>query len=272
MDGPVAGPHSARLTLSDTSRPPITALRDGHPPLRWLLRASCHRVGSSRWSIIRRATSRAAFLDLLLRLLRRGHLFNTSHGIRPLLTKAFEIKLPNEFSERQLPWLLVMVVQLPKLLWIHPQFTSHLYVRMRQVKLASRLDPRLQVCRYLCWLLCHTFGSLGMRRRATTDTIRYRRLDRPQSGRPLFQDRDISLCSRFSHGPRALEPPANPQCLSKCGEPSSVLMSRRRSPWDRALPRPPTTSTDGSIAARSLDDCPRPCQGINSRYAFCRTR
>jgi hypothetical protein len=45
---------------------------------------------------------------------------------------------------------LVMVVQLPKLLWIHPQFTSHLYVRMRQVKLASRLDPGLQVCRYLC--------------------------------------------------------------------------------------------------------------------------
>ena len=42
---------------------------------------------------------------------RRGHLFNTSHGIRPLLTKAFEIKLPNEFSERQLPWLLVMVVR-----------------------------------------------------------------------------------------------------------------------------------------------------------------
>ena len=146
-----------------------------------------------------------------------------------------------------------MVVQLPKLLSIHPQFTSHLYVRMRQVKLASRLDPRLQVCRYLCWLLCHTFGSLGMRRRAT-DTIRYRRLDRPQSGRPLFQDRDISLCSRFSHGPRALEPPANPQCLSKCGEPSSVLISRRRSPWDRALPRPPTTSaTSAALSAKSQD-------------------
>ena len=224
MAGSAAGSTRSLVTLSDTSRPPITALRDGHPPLRWLLRASCHRVGSSRWSIIRRATSRAAFLDLLLRLLRRGHLFNTSHGIRPLLTKAFEIKLPNEFSERQLPWLLVMVVQLAKLLWIHPEFTSHLYVRMRQVKLASRVDPRLQVCRYLCWLLCHTFGSLGMRRWAT-DTIRYRRLDRPQSGRPLFQDRDISLCSRFSRGPRALEPPANPQCLSKCGEPSSVLMS-----------------------------------------------
>jgi|SRR5208282_408916 len=31
------------------------------------------------------------FLRLLLRLLRRGHLLNTSHSIRLLLTKAFEL-------------------------------------------------------------------------------------------------------------------------------------------------------------------------------------
>jgi hypothetical protein len=80
---------------------------------------------------------------------------------------------------------LVMVVQLPKLLWVHPQLTSHLYVRMRQVKPASRLDPRLQVWRYLCLLLRHSLGSNGMCRWAT-DTVRCRRLDRPLSGRPLF--------------------------------------------------------------------------------------
>ena len=34
-------------------------------------------------------------------------------------------------------------------------------------------------------------------RRWATDTIRYRRLDRPQSGRPLFQDRDISLVDDY---------------------------------------------------------------------------
>ena len=50
-------------------------------------------------------------------------------------------------------------LQLPKLLWVNPQLTSHLYVRMRQVKPASRLDPRLQVGRYLCLFLRHSLGS-----------------------------------------------------------------------------------------------------------------
>src|SRR5713226_8634503 len=97
------------------------------------------------------------FLRLLLRLLRRGLLLDTSHGIRPPLTEAFGIKLPNEFRQRQLPWLLVMVVQLPELLWVHPQLTCHLHVLMRQVELASCIDPRLQVCRYAWLLLRHRY-------------------------------------------------------------------------------------------------------------------
>jgi hypothetical protein len=87
-------------------------------------------------------------LGLLFCLLRLDHFLNTSHGIRPLPTKALGIKLPNEFRQRQLPWLLVMVVQLPELLWVHPKFTCHLHVLMRQVEPASRVDPRLQACRY----------------------------------------------------------------------------------------------------------------------------
>src|ERR1700722_9480763 len=130
------------MTLSDTSRPNYRIARRSSTPA-----LATSRKLSQSWIVTPVNHSArdvaGAFLDLLLRLLRRGDLFNTAHGIRPLLTKAFEIKLPNEFSERQLPRLLVMVVQLPKLLWIHPKFTSHLYVRLRQVKLASRLDPRL---------------------------------------------------------------------------------------------------------------------------------
>src|SRR6266576_5938350 len=89
---------------------------------------------------------RGGFLRLLLRLLRRGGLLDTSHDIRPPLTEAFGIKLPNEFWQRQLPWLLVMVVQLSELLWVQPQLTCHLHVLMRQMELASCIDPRLQVC------------------------------------------------------------------------------------------------------------------------------
>jgi hypothetical protein len=72
-------------------------------------------------------------------------------------------------------------------------------------------------------------GQAAMRRRVT-DTVRYRRLDRPVSGRPWFLDRDISRCSRFSRGPRALEPSANRQCPSKCGEPSSAVTIPSYSP------------------------------------------
>ena len=48
----------SRMTLSDTSRPLITALREIHPPLCWLSRASCHksRIGpqSARPTIVPR--------------------------------------------------------------------------------------------------------------------------------------------------------------------------------------------------------------------------
>src|ERR1700731_3805475 len=95
-------------------------------------------------------------LGLLLRLLRLDHFLNTSHGIRPLLTKALGIKLPNEFRQRQLPWLLVMVVELSKLLWVHPKFTCHLHVLMRQVEPAPGVDPRLEAWGYpLLILLDH---------------------------------------------------------------------------------------------------------------------
>jgi hypothetical protein len=105
-----------------------------------------------------------------------------------------------------------------------------------------------------------------------TASVRYQRRDTPRSGRPLFLDRDISLYFRFSHGPRAREPSANRRCLSRCGEPSSDVKIRRCSPRDRVLPQRPRTSTDCSIAARSLDDRPkRRRRETNNRYVFCPT-
>ena len=71
------------------------------------------------------------------------------------------------------------------------------------------------------------------------DSVRYRRPDRPRLGRPLFRDREISLCFRFSHGPKALELSANRQCLSKCGEPSSGVKILRCNPRDRFRPHDP---------------------------------
>jgi hypothetical protein len=95
------------------------------------------------------------FLRLLLRLFCCGRLLDTSHHIRHPLAEAFGIKLPYEIRQRQLPWLLVMVVQLP-VLRVHPKFTCHLHVLMRQVKLAPRVDPRLQAS-----VLTLTFGAHG---------------------------------------------------------------------------------------------------------------
>jgi hypothetical protein len=95
------------------------------------------------------------FLRLFFCLLCRGRLLDTSHGIRPPLTEAFVIKLPNEFRQWQLPWLLVMVVQLSELLWVHPQLTCHLHVLMRQAEPAPCIDPTLQVCRYPRLLFRH---------------------------------------------------------------------------------------------------------------------
>ena len=66
-----------------------------------------------------------------------------------------------------------MVVQLSKLLWVHPQFSRHLYVLMRQAELPSCIDPRLQVCRYPSLFLRHVSLApvLPVRRSYITGTM-----------------------------------------------------------------------------------------------------
>jgi hypothetical protein len=96
------------------------------------------RFLSQRWIVTlisHQARHRGCLPRLFLRLLRRDRFFDASNNIRPPLAKAFEIKRLYEFRQRQLPWLLVMVVQLPELLWVHPQLTRHLNVLMRQLEL-----------------------------------------------------------------------------------------------------------------------------------------
>src|ERR1700730_5359585 len=103
------------------------------------------------------ARHRGCLPRLFLCRLRRDRFFDASNNIRPPPAKAFEIKGLYEFGQRHLPWLLVMIVQLPELLWVHPQLTRHLNVLMRQVELASCFDPRLQVCRHARLLLRHRY-------------------------------------------------------------------------------------------------------------------
>ena len=115
--------------------PSILAIVSSFLSLSWVITLIDHRA----CAIV------GGFLGLLLRLHCHDHFLDTSHCIRPLFTKALEIKLANELRQRQLPWLLVMVVQLPELFWVHPKFACHLHVLMRQVEPAPRVDPRLQL-------------------------------------------------------------------------------------------------------------------------------
>src|ERR1700731_2416048 len=58
----------------------------------------------------------------------------------------------------------------------------------------------------------------------------------------------------------ASEPSPNRRCLSKCGEPLSVVRIRCRSSWDRAPPRQSRISADGSCVEPPSDEenwCPR---------------
>jgi hypothetical protein len=71
--------------------------------------------------------------------------------------------------------------------------------------------------------------STAMRKIGGRVAVRYRKLDRPRSGRLWLLDRDISLYFRFSRDPRAREQSANRRCLSKCGVPSFGAKIRRRS-------------------------------------------
>src|SRR5262249_8097161 len=85
----------------------------------------------------------------------------------------------------QLPWLLVMVVQFPELFWVHPKFTCHLHVLMRQVEPAPRVDPRLQACTYPFLILLH---HSGVPRSGSVFASKWRlhQWPRPQSVRGVF--------------------------------------------------------------------------------------
>ena len=51
----------------------------------------------------------------------------------------------NEIWQRCFPFLLRMVVELPELLWVHPQFSRHLNLGVGEMMPLSRLHPDLQV-------------------------------------------------------------------------------------------------------------------------------
>ncbi len=54
----------------------------------------------------------------------------------------------NKLRQRRLPSLLSVVVDLPELLRVHPEFSRHLNLRVGETMPPSCLNPQLQVCRY----------------------------------------------------------------------------------------------------------------------------
>ena len=122
---------------------------------------------------------------------------------------------------------------------------------------------------------CRTQKRSSMRRRSliSANSVRYRRRDKLRSGRTFWRYVDSSPWTRSSRAPTVPGPSPNPRCYSRCGEPSSVVKIRCRTSWDRAPPRQPRISPDGSFAGPSSDeDAQRHGQGIYNLCAFCQTR
>src|ERR1700738_2694080 len=102
--------------------------------------------------------------------------------------------------------------------------------------------------------------------------VRYRRLEKLRSGRTFWRCVDISPLTQSLCDPRAPEPSPNRRCQATCGEASSVVKILFRPSWDRAPPRQPRTSADGSFAGPSSDEDARSCgQGKYKPYVFCQT-
>src|SRR5277367_3495617 len=85
------------------------------------------------------------FPGRFLRLLPCGYFLDGPDDVRPLPAEAFEIERLDEDRQRRLPRLLAVIVDLSELPRVHPQFTRHLDVNVRQPVLAPRLDPALQL-------------------------------------------------------------------------------------------------------------------------------
>jgi len=80
----------------------------------------------------------------------------------------------------------------------------------------------------------------------------------------------LKSSTRFSRAPRASGPFPNRRYYSRCGEPSSAVTIRCRTSWDRAQPRQPRISADGSFAGPSSDEeARRHGQEKHNLCAFC---
>src|SRR6202048_2261852 len=117
-----------------------------------------------------------------------------------------------------------------------------------------------------------SFSAHAQSRPPLTNGVRYRRLEKLRSGRTFCRCVDISPLTQSLCDPRAPEPSPNRRCQARCGEPSSVVKILFRTSWDRAPPRQPRTSGDGSFAGLSSDEDARSCgQGKYKPYVFCQT-
>jgi hypothetical protein len=73
------------------------------------------------------------------------------------LAESLEIEMLNEIRQRRFPFLLPVVVDLPELLRVHPEFSRHLNLGVSEMMPLSRLNPNLQISdfgRHLVAPLC----------------------------------------------------------------------------------------------------------------------
>jgi hypothetical protein len=64
-------------------------------------------------------------------------------GVGARFAEALEIELLNELWQRQLPRLLLMVIDPAQLRRVQAKFSGHLYLAVRQMAAPSRVDPCL---------------------------------------------------------------------------------------------------------------------------------
>lgn len=67
---------------------------------------------------------------------------------RFFFAKALKIEFFNKHWQWRFPTLLLVIIQLPKFFWVHPQLSSHLYLSMAQMKSFARFNPGPQLLRY----------------------------------------------------------------------------------------------------------------------------
>ena len=88
-----------------------------------------------------------------------GHADNGSSSAEPL-----EVDFFDELRQRQLPWLLLVIVNFAQFRGIHSQLAGHLHLDVRQVVAFSRILPRFHLLLFIHGFVSRSGQRLCQRR------------------------------------------------------------------------------------------------------------